>query len=115
MGIRIKLLNGAIPLISVALLIFIVFSFFLFGAAGARVVLGIIFMSLPFYFLLGSFELSEGEKTMFSVLLGLTIFPSLVYIFGLVVPFRLGIAISFLAFVIAAFLLRHKLKRQGTS
>ncbi|MBI3035449.1 hypothetical protein HYY71_03930 [Candidatus Woesearchaeota archaeon] len=81
----------------IALLAATAFSYALFGITGIRVVAGIVFMSLPFYIFLNRFELAEGEKSVFSILLGLTLFPSLVYILGLVVSFRLGILITFVA------------------
>ena len=95
--------------LSIALLIILVFSFILFGATGIRVVLGIIFVSFPFYLILNNFQIEQSEKFVFSVLLGLTLFPSLVYIFGLVVSFRIGIAAAFVLFlVLAIFLWRKK-------
>ena len=87
----------------------LVFSFVLFGTTGIRVVLGIILVSLPFYLILNNFQIEQSEKFVFSVLLGLTLFPSLVYIFGLVVSFRIGIAAAFVLFlVLAIFLWRKK-------
>ena len=94
---------------SIMLLIALVFSYILFGIAGIRVALGIIFISLPFYLLLNNFELAEGEKLVFSILLGLTIFPSLAYLLGLVVPFRIAIA-SVFVLLIAIWLLLRKYK-----
>ena len=76
-----------------------IFSYVLFGITGARIVAGIALMSLPFYILLSRFELAEGEKFVLSILLGLVIFPSLVYILGLVVPFRAAIAAAFILFI----------------
>ena len=97
--------------LSAVLLIMLAFSFVLFGVAGIRVVLGLIFISAPFYFILNNFELNEGEKSVFSILLGLTIFPSLVYLFGLVVSFTLGILISFIAFICIAIAGKYKSKK----
>ena len=90
---------------SVVVLAALVFLFILFGMTGARVVLGIILISLPFYLILNGFDIGEGEKFIFSILLGLTIFPSLVYILGLVISFRIAIAVSFMAFAGTAVLL----------
>ena len=91
-----------IVFLSIAVLIVLIFSFVLFGMTGARVVLGVIFISLPFYLILNNFELAESEKFVFAVLLGLTIFPSLVYLLGLVVPFRISILLSFVMFISTA-------------
>lgn len=71
------------------------FSFVLFGMAGARVVFGIVFVSVPFYLILNSFGLAEGEKVVFSALLGLAIFPSMAYILGFLISFRISIIIVF--------------------
>ena len=73
------------------LLVILIFSFVLFGLTGVRVVFGIVLVSLPFYLLLALFNLSEGEKAVFSILMGLTIFSSLVYLLGLFISFRTGI------------------------
>ena len=97
---------------SIMFLIILVFSYVLFGIIGVRVAFGIVLMSLPFYLILDSFELAEGEKFVFSALFGLTIFPSLVYLLGVVVSFRIAIAIALAAFIIAALILRkHKSKK----
>lgn len=91
---------------SIILLIILIFSYVLFGITGVRIAFGIVLMSLPFYLILDSFELVGGEKFVFSALFGLTIFPSLVYLLGIVVSFRIAIAIALIAFIIAAFVLR---------
>lgn len=88
------------------------FSYVLFGTTGIRVVAGIVFISLPFYIFFNNFELGEGEKFVFSILLGLTLFPSLVYLFGLAISFRLAIAVAFIVFIgIAIMLNRYKSKK----
>ena len=98
--------------LSVILLVILTFSFILFGVTGMRVMLGIIFMSISFYFILNNFELNEGEKFVFSALLGLTMPPSLVYIFGFLMSFRLAIAATFIVFVGIAIALHLHKKRK---
>ncbi|MEK6984009.1 MAG: hypothetical protein AABX33_05525 [Nanoarchaeota archaeon] len=88
---------------AIALLI-LIFFYVLFGITGAKVALGIIFISLPFYMLLSSFELNEGEKMIFSILMGLTLFSSVVYLLGLVIPFKIAIIVTFLLLISAAYL-----------
>ena len=90
----------------ITILIALIFSFVLFGLTGIRVVLGILFISLPFYLILNNFELTEGEKSVFSILFGLTLFSALVYILGLVISFRIAIIITFIVLIIVAFLIR---------
>lgn len=92
-------LKELIAFLSVILLTSLIFSFALFGIRGARVVLGVIFISMPFYLILNNFQLDKGEKFVFSILLGLTIFPSLAYLLGLFVPFRIAIAVVFVALI----------------
>jgi len=93
-------------LLSVSLLIILSFSFFFFGIAGVRVALGIVLVTVPFYLILNNFELEEGEKVVFSVLLGLTILPSFAYLLGFLISFRLSMAVIFTILVIASFLIK---------
>ncbi|MDP3766159.1 MAG: hypothetical protein Q8R04_06620 [Nanoarchaeota archaeon] len=97
--------------LSIAILVVLAFSFALFGVTGIRVVIGIVFISFPFYLILANFGLSEGEKYVFSLLLGLTIFPSLVYMLGLAISFRTSIAVTFAIFVLVAIALWKYKKR----
>lgn len=102
-------LKELITFLSAILLVILIFSFVLFGMAGVRVVLGLIFISVPFYFILNNFELNESEKFVFSALMGFTLFPSLVYILGIVIPFRIAIAAAFIVFLGSAIaLIKYK-------
>lgn len=115
MDLKINESKESIAFLSIIIVAIIAFSFVLFGITGVRVVLGIVLISLPFYFILRRFELSEGEKYVFSALLGLTIFPSLVYVLGLVISFRIAIAITFITFVgvaIALWKYKHSKKHK---
>lgn len=87
---------------SIILLIILIFSYYLFGAAGIRVALGIVFMSLPFYLILNNFDFGEGEKFVLSILMGITLFPSFAYLLGLIISFRIAIAVSFAVFLATA-------------
>ena len=100
--------------LSIIILTALIFSFVLFGITGVRVVFGILLISLPFYFMFNTFELSESEKLVFSILLGLTIFPSLVYILGLVISFKASIIVVFAISLVIAFAL-NKIRRRKTS
>ena len=109
MNIKKSELKELILHLSIILLIIVMFSFLLFGITGARVVLGVLFISIPFYLILNNFELTEGEKFVFSILLGLTIFPSLAYILGLLISFRISIIIVFVVLIgVALFLYKYK-------
>ncbi|MBI2108285.1 hypothetical protein HYT54_04105 [Candidatus Woesearchaeota archaeon] len=84
----------------VSMLAVLISGFMLFGAAGARIALGVFFLSLPFYLILDNFELSPGEKSVFSLLMGLTLFSSMVYLSGLVISFRISILLTFILLII---------------
>ncbi len=99
-------LKGFLIFVSIVALAIAIFFFVLFGIAGARLVLGIFFISLPIYLIINNFKLDEGEKIVFSILLGITLFPSLVYIFGLIISFRIAILITFIALIILAFVIK---------
>ncbi len=101
--------------VSIAILVVGIFSFVVFGLTGLRVFFGIVFISVPFYFILNNFELSESEKFVFSILLGLTLFSSLVYLLGLLVSFRMAIAVAFALFILADLLLRKYRKPKNAS
>lgn len=98
----------------IILVIILAFSFWLFNYVGIKVVLSIVFVSLPFYFILNNFNLTEGENILFSLLLGFTIFSSLAYTFGLVMSFRIGIILAFLILMLIAYTIK-KYKPKKTS
>ncbi|MBI2658463.1 hypothetical protein HYX08_07260 [Candidatus Woesearchaeota archaeon] len=93
---------------SIILLACLIFSFVLFGIAGVRVVFGIVLVSLPFYLILNNFEFNESEKFVFSILLGLTVFPLLAYLLGFITSFKWAIAITFVLLMAAAFMPKMK-------
>ena len=97
--------KGFVAFLLVCLLTISIFSFVLFGMTGLRVFLGIILFSLPIYFIIDKFDLSYGEKFVFSFILGITVFPSLVYVLGLLIPFRISIFIVFVFLMIVAVLI----------
>ena len=109
-----KLSNDSKELIvflSIIAIVIAIFSFALFGITGIRVFLGIIFISLPFYLLLDNFKLTLGEKFVFSIILGITILPSLAFLLGFVISFRLAIWAVFIVLIIAAVVLRKYKKK----
>lgn len=97
--------------LSAAALIIALFSFALFGVTGIRIFLGIIMMWLPFYFILGNFEISQGERAVFSIIFGVTLFPSIAFLIGFLISFRMAIAVTFLLLVGAAFLISRLKKK----
>lgn len=94
--------KGFFAFLLVCFIVILAFFYTLFQMAGLRIVLGLLFVLLPFYFILNTFNLARGEKFVFSLLLGITIFPSLVYALGLLISFRLSIFIVFVFLLIIA-------------
>ena len=97
--------------LAISSIVILAFAYYLFGITGIRVVLGIIFVSLPFYFIIDNFNLPEGEKFVFSLLPGLTLFSSFVYLLGLVISFRISIIIVFIVLIAAGFVLKKYTKK----
>ncbi len=91
--------------------IVLIFAYTVFGFAGIRFVFGIIIMWLPFYLILDNFDLKLGEKFLFSLLLGITLFPSVVYLIGFLISFKVSIFVTFLLFLVLSFLIK-KLKNK---
>lgn len=97
--------------LSLVVLIILIFSFILFGVTGVRFVFGIIVMWLPFYLILNNFELTTAEKFVFSILMAITIFPSIAFLIGFVVSFKTAIIITFILLMIFLYLIgkfKHK-------
>ena len=83
----------------IVILVILAFSYVLFGITGVRVVFGLIVMWLPFYLILSNFELTMAEKFVFSLLLGITLFPSIVFLLGLLISFRVAIVVTFVLLI----------------
>ena len=96
------------------LFLILIFSFTLFGVTGIRFVFGIVIMWLPFYFILSDFEFTTSEKFVFSILMAITIFPSIVFLIGFITSFKIAIAITFLLLTALSFLIK-KIKRGNQS
>lgn len=94
-------------------LVFIILgSFITLGFTGLRTILGmIIIMFLPFYLIFSNFNLSQGEKVLFSFFISITLFPSLVYGLGFLVSFRISIFAVFLILLITAYLINKFWKK----
>ena len=61
---------------------------------------------MPVYLILNNFDLTSEEKLIFSFFLGIGIFPSIVYLLGLVISFRIGIIITFILMILIGFALK---------
>ena len=96
--------------LSVVVLTITLFSFALFGITGIRIVFGLILMWFPFYLILNHFDIALGERFVFSLILGVTLFPSIVFLIGFLISFRMAIIVTFLLLMGGFFLVR-KYKR----
>ena len=94
-------------LFGIALLLVILGSFAILGFTGLRTVLGIIIVIfLPFYLILDNLSIDQGEKVLFSFFISITVFPSLVYWLGFIVPFKMSIFVIFIALLVAAYTIK---------
>jgi len=90
-----------------ALILIGIFSLIFFGFTGFKVVIGFIALFfLPFYLILDNFDLEEGEKIIFSLFIGVVMFPSLVYLLGGIFGIRISIIVSFVVFVLGGLMIR---------
>ena len=105
--------KGFVAFLLACFLIISIFLFVFFGMTGFRVFLGIILVSLPIYLIIDTFDLSSGEKFVFSFILGITVYPSLVYALGLLIPFRMSIAVVFVFLMLIAIILRKFKKKSA--
>ena len=107
-----ELKSESTALLGIVLIFIILGSFIALGFTGLRTILGmIIIVFLPFYLIFYSFNLSQGEKVLFSFFIGIILFPSLVYWLGFLISFKISIFIVFLALLIAAYLIKKFLKK----
>lgn len=102
---RIKLDNKTTFGIIIALIA--LFSFIFLGFTGFKVIFGMLLVFfLPFYLILDNFNLSRGEKVIFSFFIGIGIFPIVVYWLGILMSFRFAIVITFVLWISAAVLIK---------
>ncbi len=97
----------------VILILIALFSFIFLGFIGFKVIFGILLVFfLPFYLILRNFNLSRGEKVIFSFFIGVGIFPAIVYWLGVFISFKLAIAITFVLLVLVAVLVKRLKKKK---
>lgn len=108
-NLRVKGESGELLIFASATsLLALLFSIYLFGAIGARFWLGLIIIVLPFYLIFNNFNLTLGEKFVFSSLCGLSLFAALVYLLGLLISFRISIAVVFIALTMVSVLIKRR-------
>ena len=96
-------LNEHALFLLICLIAIAVFSFVVYGITGLRIAAGFILICIPFYMILSNFSFEEGDKLIFSLFMGLTILPSITYIIGFLVSFRIAIILTFFILVALAF------------
>ena len=97
------------------LIVFLIFFTIKFGMTGLRTAGSIVLLFMvPFYLILNIFELSIGEKAIFSFFIGLGIFPTITYGFGFLVGIRNAIIITFVLLVIIGIVLNYMKKKHKT-
>jgi apolipoprotein N-acyltransferase len=101
--------------VGIILVLIALFSFIYLGFTGFKVIFGMLFVFfLPFYLILDNFNISRSEKVIFSFFIGIGIFPALVYWLGVIISFKLAIAISFILFVSLGLILKKFKKQKKT-
>ena len=94
--------------IAIILILTALFSFIFLGFTGFKAIFGmLIVFFLPFYLIMDNFELSTGEKIIFSLFIGAGAFPSIAYWMGTLISFKLSIAITFVLLMAIAFAVKR--------
>lgn len=103
-------------MLGVVLALIIAGSFFILGFSGLRAALGIIILFfVPFYLIFSNFDLSQQEKIIFSFFAGISLYPSLVYWLGFLLPLRISILAVFIILSLSAYLISRLCKRSSSS
>jgi len=93
-------------LISIGIL-FLLFFLLLFKTAGLRFILGfLVIFIVPVYLILDIFKFDPLERSVYSFFLGIGVVPTLVYYLGLIISFRIAIAVVFVTLIAVWFILR---------
>ncbi|MAG15625.1 hypothetical protein CMO88_01035 [Candidatus Woesearchaeota archaeon] len=84
-------------------------AFYHFQLTGLRTLAAMaIFFSLPFYLILGRFNIENDERIFFSFFIGLGLFSTTVFYVGRVVPsYRLSIAAAFIVLLLVFVFLKR--------
>lgn len=88
------------------------FSLIFLGFSGFKVLFGMMLvLFFPFYLIMDGFNLTLPEKIFFSFFIGLGIFPTAVYWLGVLVSFKLSVAICFVVFLAIGIIIKVFRKR----
>jgi len=104
--VKVNTIIGAASLVIILLL-----SLMLFEVTGLRVMFTVILLFfIPSYLILRNFELEQDEKIIYSLFLGLGIFPSLVYWLGLLTSITTAVMIVFVVLMLFSLVLPKFIK-----
>ena len=96
----------------IILILIAIFSLKFLGFAGFKVIFGMLLVFLlPSYLILNNFNLERSEKLIFAFFLGIGLIPAIVYWLGVFMSFKLAIAVAFILFLAAGFLIK-KIKKK---
>lgn len=111
-----KLKIENIGFIGIMLVVVLLFFYTILGFSAMMTVLGIVLLFVvPFYLMLDNFELEQDEKIIFSFFIGVGVFPSITYWLGILMSFRIAVFVTFVALIIASYLVTKFYKRKPTS
>jgi len=100
-------------LIVISIIIILTFFYFILGLSGMMAVLGIILLFIfPSYLILDNFDFEQDEKLIFSFFIGIGLFPAVTYWLGLFISFRVSIFITFILFIVVAYLIKKFYKKK---
>ena len=106
MNLKIKLDDKMLFIVILALTS--IFSFVFLGFSGFKILVGmIVLMFLPFYLILSCFNISKGERVIFSIFISFGIFPAITYWLGRFISFKISIWITFALLMIVWLLIKR--------
>ena len=114
-----KIKFGTKELIILILIVSCVFFYLNYSFTGLRLFAGsLLLFFVPFYVFLDSFDITTGEKLIFSFFIGIGMVPLFVYYLSrFLVSLRISILVCFVILVLGSFLFRkfYKHKKRGQS
>ena len=114
MKLKLKISSKHFALAGLAIALATAFYHFQLTGLKALAAMGI-FFSLPFYLILGKFNLEKDERLFFSFFIGLGLFSTIVFYVGRIIPsFRISVGAAFLSLLILYFVLK-RIKKPSSS
>ena len=109
MSDRTRIKIGIKELIILILIISLAFFYFNYSWTGTRLLIGaLLLFFVPFYLFLDSFDLTIGEKLIFSFFIGIGIVPLIVfYLTRVLVSLRISLFVAFIVLMLGSILFRR--------